>query len=105
MRRRGAIVRLEADLFVEWSSIVDAPVASYDREALDMLLDAEVAEAQEALDRARSTRDRLERNGHTYIEPEGMTPASIVAGNRAGPAEAELSWDELVRDCRHWLDS
>lgn len=89
-----AIVKLADDKYVEWSSVVDAPVScvmsrkdmrEYLHETYGM---ASVAGNLERLDRA-------DEHGTSFHTP---TPASAVAGfNRAGPNETKLSLEEIIK--------
>lgn len=71
------IVKLAEDEYVEWSSIVDAPV-SY-------VVDRETAVGAWSEERV----DRADRNGHSYRDGFGLE------GNRAGEDERELTRDEI----------
>lgn len=77
------LVKLADDAYVEWSTVVDAPVSSVMTRA-DVLLD----------DPARVM--RCDANGHsaTWFEPQ--TVEQLVAGNRAGDGETELSVEEII---------
>jgi len=74
------IAKLADDAYVDWSTVVDAPVSWV------LARDAAVAEwTEERVARA-------DRNGTSILDgyPAGTTPEEIVRGNRAGPGESEL---------------
>jgi hypothetical protein len=102
--KRHTIVRLDADLYVAWSSPCDAPAAVMTRADVEAGFAAEVEEAREALALAESRLSRLDTVGHTALWTD-QTPRQYVAGNRAGDNECELSWDGLVAAMRDLLSS
>lgn len=79
------IVKLAEDEFVEWSTIVDAPVSwVMDRaEALEL-----------AGDPARI--ERADHLGTSYLSPP-YTLDDLLSGNRAGPDESSIPLDEIRR--------
>ena len=103
MRRRGVLVKLDDDLYVEWSSVVDAPVAVMNRDDALALLAREVEEAREALRVAQGALPRLFERGHTALWTD-VSPERYVVPNRAGPDESQLTFGELRDRCRRYLD-
>lgn len=81
------IAKLADDVYIEWSTVVDAPL-SYT---------ATRAQAVQAWggDRVR----RADENGTSILDgyPTGDTPEEIVRGNRAGPGETEISVAEIIK--------
>lgn len=80
------IAKLGDDAYVDWSTVIDAPVSwVYTR-----------AEAVAAWSEDRIA--RADRNGTSILDgyPAGNTPEEIVAGNRAGEHESEISVDEIL---------
>lgn len=100
-RRRYAIVKLADDLYTEWVGPADAPAYAYTEAEVRHLLEAEVVEAEQALANAKGAIARLERQGHTYLDHD-LTVEQLVACNRAGPDESELSFGELCDLVRGW---
>jgi hypothetical protein len=81
------VAKLADDAYVEWSTVVDAPVSW-------------------VLSRPRAIGEwghlrvlRADKNGTSILDdyPAGSTPEEIVRGNRAGPQETEISVDEILR--------
>lgn len=101
MMRRYPIVKLADDLYTQWVGPCDAPSGAYTRAEVVEMLHAEVVEAEEALVRAKDVMSRLEAQGHTYIDTTCSVEA-LVSGNRAGPGESELTFDELCDLVRGW---
>lgn len=81
-----ALVKLAPDEYVEWSSVVDAPV-SY------------VQTRQELLDAGEDSErlDRTDRQGHSYHYNYYKSTEDFVAFNRAGPKESSLTLDAIRR--------
>lgn len=80
------VAKLADDAYVEWSTVVDAPVSW-------------VQSRQQAIKKWSAQRvDRADHNGTSIIDgyPAGSTPEEIVAGNRAGPDETEMSVQEII---------
>lgn len=81
------------DMYLEWSSIVDAPVsyglplAEFKETYLNEYGEGAAAELEQRL-------ERVERTGTSMIRPE-TTAAELIAGNRAGKNERTLTEDEL----------
>ena len=79
------IIKLGEDQYVEWSTIVDAPVSYVtDRET------AAVAWGEERVARA-------DEKGTSYLDIE-ETAAEYVAFNRAGPNEECLTLEEILKE-------
>jgi adenylate kinase family enzyme len=81
------IAKLADDAYVDWSTVVDAPVS--------WVLAREAAVKEWTEERIA----RADRNGTSILDgyPAGYTPEEIVSGNRAGPGEAELSVAEILQ--------
>lgn len=99
---KHTLVKLDDDLYVAWSSVVDAPVAVGTRAEVEAGLQRDIDDAREALAHAEGRLARLDQWGHTAYWTT-KSPRSYVAGNRAGDDETELSWDDLLASCREWL--
>lgn len=99
MSRRHAIVKLADDVYVEWVGAADAPGYAYTSAEVAKMLADEITEAENNLRLARLAPRRLAANGHTYIDRD-VTPEQIVDGNRAGPGESTLTFDELTERMR-----
>lgn len=84
------IVRLAEDAYVEWSTVVDAPVS--------MLHTRDEAVCGWGRDRV----ERADAHVTSCVEPAFWydSPEEFVAGNRAGPGESELSLDDLLHALR-----
>ena len=81
-----AIVRLAPDEYVEWSTVVDAPVTFVQTRA-------EMLAAGEDPDRL----DRADRQGHSYVDMGYESAEELVSCNRAGPKESSLTIDAIRR--------
>lgn len=87
------IVKIK-DYYLEWSTIVDAPVT------YGMSLDEFKAYYQEEYGRD-GMRDldqrlqRVERYGSSHVE--GRSAEDILSINRAGPDETDLTFDEIYQ--------
>lgn len=80
--------------FFEWSTVTDAPCTTGASRAEF----EEYYREQYGEQGARSLPERLDRAikyGTSSIEP--MSVHDLIAGNRAGPNETELSLDEIIR--------
>ncbi len=86
------IVKLADDEYVEWSTVVDAPLAG------------SVTRAAACHEWGEPSVARADRRGHSQVEGPRVSeanrdrvwsPEELIAGNRAGPGESELSLDEL----------
>lgn len=100
MKRRHPILRLAPDVFVEWSSIVDAPTRSLSTREVYAIFDEEIKEATAALHEAHNAQHRLILNGHTFVDRPDLTVRSIVEQNCAGMHETCLTYDELVAQAK-----
>jgi hypothetical protein len=77
------IVKLADGEYVEWSTVVDAPV-SY-------VLGADEARAAWGEERV----ERADERGTSFVDLPPTPAAEYVAGNRAGDGEEELTLDEI----------
>lgn len=86
------LVKLADDEYVEWSTIVDAPITYImNREEAIAYTENESESTEKGKDRVA----RVDEKGHSahYFGPE--TPEQLVAGNRAGDKEKPLSLAEI----------
>lgn len=85
------IAKLGEDAYVDWSTVVDAPVS--------WVVPRDVAVETWTEERVA----RADRNGTSILDgyPAGETPEEIVRGNRAGPEEVELSVAEILDAYAH----
>jgi hypothetical protein len=97
------LVKLADNEYVEWSTVVDAPLTPImDREqALEHSYRGirggrEVERRVYAAERV----DRTDRNNHSalWLDPEPVE--EIIAGNRAGEGETELTLEQLRSEGR-----
>lgn len=79
------IVKLDDDKFIEWSSVVDAPVSAW--------LTRTAASARWGEDRVA----RADRNGHSARDMKPRPPGEFATFNRAGPNEESLTLDAIIR--------
>lgn|SRR5512146_363660 len=80
------VAKLAEDTYVEWSTVVDAPVTY-------------IVTRTEAVDAWGQERvDRADQKGTSILDgyPAGKTPEEIVLGNHAGPDETELTVQEII---------
>lgn len=76
------IVKLAANKYVEWSTVVDAPV-SY------------VFTKDESFDKAETARiERADKNEHSYLD---SPPGDYIGFNRAGPYESCITKEAILR--------
>lgn len=80
------VAKLADDAYVEWSTVVDAPVSWVHARA----------EAVEEWSEERVA--RADANGTSSLDdyPAGSTPEEIVRGNRAGPNESEIPVEGII---------
>jgi hypothetical protein len=108
----GMIVKLAEDKYVEWSSVVDAPSSSVmNHQELEQYLKA-THEREEGLFYEQDPKlkalkmelvatkisqrlARLAQKGTSAVD-EDVTVDTVIAGNRAGPNETELSIKEII---------
>ena len=101
------IYKLGDDEYVEWSSVVDAPVSHLMTrdEMFEHLFDRDAGtRPEEEETERRKIEARLQRadaTGTSFMwEEEPRTPAQLVAYNRAGPREGKLSYKALMAALR-----
>jgi hypothetical protein len=88
------IVKIK-DKYLEWSTIVDAPITY----GMSLNEFKEHYKEQYGANAMRSLQDRLkrvEKYGTSAIE--GMSIENLIAGNRAGEDETELTLADIERD-------
>lgn len=91
------ILKLGPDQYVEWSTVVDAPVSYIlTRKKMEAFLLAEAV--KKARDRVTERLDTADRNGLTFVDCGSV--AELVRGNRAGPNETELTLEQIVEKYR-----
>lgn len=80
------IAKLGEQAYVEWSTVVDAPVS--------WVMPRGRAIVAWGINRV----GRADQNGTSILDghPAGNTPGEIVSGNRAGPNESELTAEEII---------
>lgn len=85
------VAKLGDDAYVEWSTVVDAPVSWVEGRAH--------AVAVWGVHRV----DRADRNGTSILDgyPAGRTPEEIVSANRAGPGETTITVEEIITAYTH----
>jgi hypothetical protein len=79
--------------YVEWSTVVDAPV-TYGMTLEE--LTSYIAQ-QYGADGVAILPERLERLAATGTSSYNDTAESVIKGNRAGPGETELSMEQLIK--------
>jgi hypothetical protein len=92
------LVKLADNEYVEWSTVVDAPVTPVmDREQAIAASYRRIRGGREVERReyAAERVARTDRNGHSalWLDPEPVE--EIIAGNRAGEGETELTLEQL----------
>jgi hypothetical protein len=88
------IAKLGPDCYVEWSTVVDAPISStMTLEQLREYIREEYGQA--GLERLPARLERVERTGTSGLD--GGTLAGYLACNRAGADESCLSREEIIR--------
>lgn len=79
------ILKLADDKFVEWSTVVDAPISPVFTKA----------EARQLYDPIRI--QRADANGHSMLDyPPGTTAANWINCNRAGEKERRISVEKII---------
>ncbi len=94
----NGIIRLERggrEWFLEWSTVVDAPVTCGMSEA-ELRDHVKEEYGNRGLERIEARLERCRRCGHSYLDDESQTVAEFVEYNRAGPGESCLTVDELI---------
>jgi hypothetical protein len=82
------------DRYLVWSTIVDAPTTF--GMTLDELYEyARIEEGASGVRRLTANMERIERTGTTFRT--GASLQFALAGNHAGPDDAELSVDEIYQ--------
>jgi len=88
------LLRLDDDLFVEWSTVVDAPVTyGMTLNEVKGWLEADGTRAE--VDKPAAL-ERLLTTGTSHIDVDQFGPDSAIVCNRAGPGEKHLSKSELI---------
>ena len=87
------VLKLPNDRYMEWSTVVDAPVtrAVPLDEFRDYYLDEYGSSREEYLLKCLA---RAEADG---CSAEGISLATLISCNRAGPQGSELSLDEIMK--------
>jgi len=87
------LVKLADDAYVEWSTVVDAPVSH-------VLTQGETIRWNQragcTLNEAMERTARADRNGHSATWFPPMSAEQLIADNRAGDGESELSLAEIL---------
>jgi hypothetical protein len=94
----NGIVRLERDgqeWFLEWSTIVDAPV-TYGMDKAELRAYVKEKYGTDGLEHLDPRINRARAHGHSFMDDPSETAADYIVPNRAGPGETELSLDELI---------
>jgi hypothetical protein len=78
------LIKLADDAYVEWSTVVDAPVSG-------VFTRSELIEQDQA-DRI----ERCDKYGHSAMWFGPQTAEELIAGNRAGFQETALTLDEII---------
>lgn len=89
------IVRMERDgveRFLEWSTVVDAPV-TYGLSEDDLRQHVLRRYGEESLEALPARLERARRNGTSALD--GLSLAELFEGNRAGEGETCLTADEI----------
>lgn len=89
----GIIVKL-ADKYLIWSSVVDAPV-TYGMTLDELTEYIREEEGKVGLSELPARLKRVEQTGTSHVN--GLTPAELILGNRAGYNETCLDMDELIQ--------
>jgi hypothetical protein len=84
-----ALIHLGNNDYIEWSTVVDAPVG-YTLNRAEVVMACFGANASDRI-------ERLDRNGHTWRDLPAQTPQQLVSCNRAGPRECCLTLAALRR--------
>src|SRR5262245_2894012 len=87
------LVKLDDDAYVEWSTVVDAPVTH-------VVTRAETIRWNQrqgcTLPEAQERTARTDKNGHSAMWFSPESTEQLIAGNRAGEGESELSLAEIL---------
>jgi len=86
------IVKLGPNQYVDWSTVIDAPV-SYVLTA-DEMIERRIRQAKkEAEESTREALERADRTGTSYL---GITGVKVIDDNRAGEDESKLTREQLI---------
>jgi hypothetical protein len=94
------IVKLAENEYVEWSSVVDAPV-SWIMTLDELKLHVSREQGNDGLRDLPRRLERVEKFGTSLIDPHYESAEEYVRFNRAGPNESCLTMDELRRRYRN----
>lgn len=87
------IVKLKEDTYVEWSTIVDAPV-TYILTRKEMLKYLDERYGTVSFEENRERLDRTDKNGTSFHE---MTHAEeLICSNRAGENEEKITLEQIL---------
>lgn len=89
-------MKLADEEYVEWSTVVDAPVTyAMTRDEMTAYLREEYGRQREHETPARL--DRCDKQGHSALwgQSANETVEEFIRGNRAGPDESEASLEQL----------
>ena len=92
------VVRIEHDgraWFMEWSTVVDAPV-TYGMNESEFRRHIEAEYGRRGLEDLGPRLARARLDGHSFMDDTSGCVEEFVRGNRAGPGESELSVAEIV---------
>lgn len=87
------IVKLKENAYVEWSTIVDAPV-SYVLTREHMLAHLDITYGTSSVAENRKRLERTDKHGTSCQSPYSME--SLVSCNRAGDKEENISLEEIL---------
>lgn len=87
------LVKLEEDLYCEWSTVVDCPVSVF-TSIDDIKRDVWSPDIDERI-------DRMLKYGTSFVDP--CSVADLIKGNRAGPNETTITLEEIIKQLRDEL--
>jgi len=102
----NAIIKLTdgaSDWYLEWSNVVDAPLTvGMSKDDITQYLIGKYGTNNHTEAFLAERFSRVEENGTSYY---GTTLEELIAGNRAGENEKELTYKELVEEyCKAGMD-
>jgi hypothetical protein len=103
----GPIIKLDDDVYIEWSSVSDAFTYAYNKQQIEHLIGVEIEIAEQHLAQLKDRLRRIEENGSSYIWDEDETPETpeqLVAGNRMGANERHLAYKTIVNMAKKQID-
>lgn len=87
------VAKLAEDTYVEWSTIVDAPV-TYTMTREQMLSYLDRKDGERSYDENRQRLNRTDLTGTSFHDATSLK--NLISGNRAGEKETRITLEEII---------